>query len=85
MDLKRDMCVCVCVQMIEIYMNRGMTKEDATLVIETMAKYKDFFVDTMMQQELDLQASDVNLDQMLYVDGMANHLSQLCSEIPGKL
>ena len=43
--------------MIEIYMNRGMSKEDATLVIETMAKYKDFFVDTMMQQELELQVS----------------------------
>ena len=39
-------------------MNRGMSKEDATLVIETMAKYKDFFVDTMMQQELELQVSD---------------------------
>ena len=44
--------------MVEIYMNRGMSKEDATLVIETMAKYKDFFVDTMMQQELELQVSD---------------------------
>lgn len=43
--------------MIEIYMKRGMSKEDATLVIETMAKYKDFFVDTMMQQELELQVS----------------------------
>ncbi len=40
-------------------MNRGMSKEDATLVIETMAKYKDFFVDTMMQQELELQVSHV--------------------------
>ena len=43
--------------MVEIYMKRGMSKEDATLVIETMAKYKDFFVDTMMQQELELQVS----------------------------
>jgi vacuolar iron transporter family protein len=43
--------------MIEIYQEKGMTYEDAKLVIETMAKYKDFFVDVMMQQELELQVS----------------------------
>jgi hypothetical protein len=41
--------------MIEIYMGKGLSKEDATSVITTMAKYKDFFVDVMMQQELELQ------------------------------
>lgn len=44
-------------QMVDIYTGKGMTREDATLVIETMAKYKDFFVDVMMQQELELQVS----------------------------
>ena len=43
--------------MIDIYESRGMSPQDAKLVIETMAKYKDFFVDVMMQQELELQAS----------------------------
>lgn len=42
-------------QMIDIYVAKGMSKEDATLVITTMSKYKDFFVDVMMQQELELQ------------------------------
>ena len=44
-------------EMIDIYESRGMSPQDAKLVIETMAKYKDFFVDVMMQQELELQAS----------------------------
>lgn len=44
-------------EMIDIYESRGMSPEDAKLVIETMAKYKDFFVDVMMQQELELQVS----------------------------
>jgi vacuolar iron transporter family protein len=44
-------------EMIEIYQEKGMTYDDAKLVIETMAKYKDFFVDVMMQQELELQVS----------------------------
>lgn len=41
--------------MIDIYVNKGMSKEDATQVITTISKYKDFFVDVMMQQELELQ------------------------------
>lgn len=44
-------------EMIDIYTARGMSTEDATLVVNTMAKYRDFFVDIMMQQELDLQVS----------------------------
>eukprot|EP00527_Entomoneis_sp_CCMP2396_P004931 CAMPEP_0198142874 /NCGR_PEP_ID=MMETSP1443-20131203/5545_1 /TAXON_ID=186043 /ORGANISM="Entomoneis sp., Strain CCMP2396" /LENGTH=287 /DNA_ID=CAMNT_0043805987 /DNA_START=227 /DNA_END=1090 /DNA_ORIENTATION=+ len=45
-------------EMIEIYENKGMSAEDAKLVIETMAKYKDFFVDIMMSQELELQVPE---------------------------
>lgn len=45
-------------EMIEIYEEKGMNHEDAKLVIETMAKYKDFFVDVMMQQELELQVPE---------------------------
>mmetsp|Transcript_24832 Transcript_24832/g.51620 ORF Transcript_24832/g.51620 Transcript_24832/m.51620 type:complete len:286 (-) Transcript_24832:97-954(-) len=47
-------------EMIEIYEEKGMTPEDAKLVIETMAKYKDFFVDVMMSQELELQVPEEN-------------------------
>lgn len=41
-------------EMIDIYESRGMTREDAKLVINTMAKYEDFFVDVMMAEELQL-------------------------------
>lgn len=44
--------------MVEIFEERGMSHEDSELVINTMAKYKDFFVDIMMTQELDLQVPD---------------------------
>mmetsp|Transcript_11651 Transcript_11651/g.24563 ORF Transcript_11651/g.24563 Transcript_11651/m.24563 type:complete len:279 (-) Transcript_11651:2657-3493(-) len=45
-------------EMIDIYVDRGMKHEDAKLVIETMAKYKDFFVDIMMTEELNLQVPE---------------------------
>jgi hypothetical protein len=45
-------------EMIEIYEEKGMTTADAKLVVETMAKYKDFFVDVMMQHELELQVCE---------------------------
>lgn len=47
-------------EMIEIYESRGMSKEDATQVIRTMSKYKDFFVDVMMAEELALQVPEEN-------------------------
>lgn len=45
-------------EMIEIYTAKGMDEADATLVIKTMAKYKSFFVDVMMNHELELQVPD---------------------------
>lgn len=39
-------------EMIELYMKSGITEEDATLVIETLSKYRDFFVDHMLVVEL---------------------------------
>lgn len=47
-------------EMIDIYVRKGLTYEDARLVIETMAKYESFFVDIMMQQELKLQVPEDN-------------------------
>ena len=41
-------------EMVEIYVQRGMSREDAQVVISTMAKYHDFFVDVMMVEELGL-------------------------------
>lgn len=45
-------------EMREIYEEKGVSPEDAKLVVETMAKYKDFFVDIMMAQELELQVPE---------------------------
>lgn len=45
-------------EMIDIYVSKGFSPEDAKTVIETMAKYEDFFVDVMMQQELELQVPE---------------------------
>lgn len=45
-------------EMIDIYVEKGMSYSDAESVINTMAKYKDFFVDIMMTQELELQVPD---------------------------
>ena len=44
--------------MVEIYMERGLSEEDATTIINTMAKYKEFFVDHMMVMELGLMPVD---------------------------
>lgn len=45
-------------EMIDIYVNKGLSPDDAKIVIETMAKYEGFFVDVMMQQELELQVPE---------------------------
>jgi len=47
-------------EMIDIYEERGMSRTDATIVVETMAKYEQFFVDVMMKEELELQVPDKN-------------------------
>ncbi|KAL7563390.1 hypothetical protein ACA910_016491 [Epithemia clementina (nom. ined.)] len=47
-------------EMVEIYESKGMSRDDAVLVIQTMAKYKDLFVDVMMSQELELQVPEEN-------------------------
>jgi DNA damage-binding protein 1 len=62
-------------QMIEIYENKGMSKEDATLVISVMSKYKDFFVDIMMQQELELQVPEDDHVQESMREGFIMFLS----------
>jgi len=49
-------------EMIELYESKGFSKEDATLIIETMAKYKDFFVDHMCVQELEVLPPGENED-----------------------
>jgi len=42
------------IEMIELFERRGMSREDAEVVITRMAKYKQFFIDLMMREELSL-------------------------------
>jgi hypothetical protein len=39
-------------EIIELFESRGVSQDDATKVVNTMAKYDDFFVDLMMAEEL---------------------------------
>ena len=41
-------------EMIEIYVGRGMSQEDAELVLRVCAKYEKMFVDMMLVDELGL-------------------------------
>jgi len=43
-------------EMIELYESQGVSKPDAKLVIETLAQYKEVFVDLMMMAELHMQS-----------------------------
>jgi len=47
-------------EMIEVYTERGMSRQDSELVVKTMSKYKDFFVDIMMTHELELQVPEAD-------------------------
>ena len=38
-------------EMVDIYESRGMERADAQLVIATMSKYKDFFIDVMWSKD----------------------------------
>lgn len=42
-------------EMVEIFEERGMSRQDAEDVIGKMAKYDDFFINLMMNEELGLQ------------------------------
>ena len=45
-------------EMVELYVQRGMKEEDAKIIIDTMAKYENIFVDVMMVEELGLMPPD---------------------------
>eukprot|EP00980_Cylindrotheca_fusiformis_P025339 scaffold13478_cov132-Cylindrotheca_fusiformis.AAC.32 len=62
-------------EMIDIYKDKGMSHDDAKLVIETLSKYKEFFVDLMMTQELELQVPDDDHVQESMREGVVMFLS----------
>lgn len=65
-------------EMIEIYVQRGMSKADATTVISTMSKYHDFFVDVMMVEELGLQVPEPDSNVEAAKDGFLMFLAFVC-------
>ncbi|XXQ35092.1 VIT family [Plasmodiophora brassicae] len=45
-------------EMVELYESKGVQRADAELIINTMAKYKEFFVEHMMVTELGVMPPD---------------------------
>jgi len=60
-------------EMIEIYEEKGISSEDARLVVNTLAKYKDAFVDIMMVDEL--QMLPVDEDESAVIGGFITFFS----------
>eukprot|EP00591_Stephanopyxis_turris_P011029 CAMPEP_0195514446 /NCGR_PEP_ID=MMETSP0794_2-20130614/5827_1 /TAXON_ID=515487 /ORGANISM="Stephanopyxis turris, Strain CCMP 815" /LENGTH=286 /DNA_ID=CAMNT_0040642695 /DNA_START=106 /DNA_END=966 /DNA_ORIENTATION=- len=65
-------------EMVDIYEERGMTRQDAEQVIQTMAKYKEFFVDVMMMEELHLQVPDDDHTMESFKEGVVMFCSFAC-------
>jgi len=59
-------------EMVEIYMQRGMKEEDATIIIETMSKYEDIFVDVMMVEELGLMPPE---EESSFMNGLVTFIA----------
>jgi VIT1/CCC1 family predicted Fe2+/Mn2+ transporter len=47
-------------EMVDLYVQRGLPRDKAVEVVATMAKYKDFFIDLMVIEELGLKVPDKN-------------------------
>lgn len=61
--------------MIEIYIKKGMTPEDATAFVTVASKYKELFVDMMMIDELGIPSPDPEFSPAK--NGLATFLSFL--------
>ena len=60
-------------EMVDLYVQKGCEREDAQVIVETMSKYKDFFINVMMAEELELQVPDP--DDNPWIDGGVTFLS----------
>mmetsp|Transcript_22961 Transcript_22961/g.44729 ORF Transcript_22961/g.44729 Transcript_22961/m.44729 type:complete len:147 (-) Transcript_22961:356-796(-) len=58
--------------MVSLYEARGISRKDAELVIKTLAKYKDAFIDIMMVEELGMNPHD---DENAVVGGLVTFCS----------
>jgi len=60
-------------EMVQIYEEKGMSRQDAEVVVRTMAKYEEFFVDRMMVDELEMMVPDP--DDNPWIDGLVTFTS----------
>lgn len=61
------------VEMVELYEAKGMSTEDAQLVMSTLSKYKDIFIDLMVRDELGLEVPSE--DDNPWLDGFVTFMS----------
>jgi len=57
-------------EMIDIYEEKGMSRADAKIVVTTMAQYKEFFVNIMMAEELELTVPPENYKMESFKEGV---------------
>ena len=62
-------------EMVQLFVARGMSRVDAEVVIERMAKYEEFFVDIMMKEELSLPVPSEEDTLESLKDGIAMFLA----------
>ena len=60
-------------EMVELYEHKGLSRQDAEIVVRTMAKYEDFFVDRMVMDELEMMVPDP--DDNPWFDGLVTFCS----------
>ena len=60
-------------EMVDLYVAKGCEREDAVMIINTMSKYKEFFINVMMAEELELQVPDP--DENPWIDGAVTFAS----------
>lgn len=63
-------------EMIDIYMGKGLTREDASTVANTLCKYKDFWVEHMMVVEIGIMPPDGGPEESM-IQGLIMFLSFL--------
>jgi len=56
-------------EMIELYVEEGMTLQDATAIVEAFSNYPKMFVNLMMVDELDLEKFDADEEDEIWKQG----------------
>ena len=72
-------------EMVEIYMAKGIEQQDARLILDTMAKYHDFFIDHMMVQELGLMPGGEEIEAIKASNGQQQEEQGLLDQLDDAL